>query len=61
MDEDNRHKLKADQFANQFKIKSRKVVRLSQESLVKTDYLDGEKRFPLVLEPQADGLGRSQS
>jgi alpha-ketoglutarate-dependent taurine dioxygenase len=34
----------------------RKVVRLSQEDLVKMDYLVPEKRFPLVLEPSAPGL-----
>ena len=37
---------------SEFKASRRKVVRLSQEDLVKMDYLDTEKHFPLVMEPQ---------
>jgi alpha-ketoglutarate-dependent taurine dioxygenase len=40
----------------EFKANRRKVVRLSQEDLVKTEYLNPEKRFPLVIEPKAAGL-----
>jgi alpha-ketoglutarate-dependent taurine dioxygenase len=39
-----------------FKANRRKVVRLSQEDLVRTEYLDAERRFPLVIQPQAAGL-----
>jgi alpha-ketoglutarate-dependent taurine dioxygenase len=52
MDEVNRRESHFDGF----KAIRRKVVKLSQEDLVKIDYLDAEKKFPLVLEPQADGL-----
>ena len=52
MDEINRREFHFDDF----KAIRRKVVRLSQEDLVKRDYLDTEKRFPLVMEPKAAGL-----
>lgn len=41
---------------SQFKAKSRKAVRLSQEDLIKLDYLDTGKQFPLVIRPHASGL-----
>jgi alpha-ketoglutarate-dependent taurine dioxygenase len=41
---------------DEFKANRRKVVRLSQEDLVKTAFLDTEERFPLVLSPKAAGL-----
>ncbi|HKX28617.1 MAG TPA: TauD/TfdA family dioxygenase [Blastocatellia bacterium] len=41
---------------NEFKSNKRKAVRLSPEDLIKMNYLDPEKRFPLVIEPQAAGL-----
>jgi alpha-ketoglutarate-dependent taurine dioxygenase len=52
MDKNNRREFHFDEFqANR-----RKVVKLSQEDLVKMDYLDAEKRFPLVIKPKAAGL-----
>jgi alpha-ketoglutarate-dependent taurine dioxygenase len=41
---------------DRFKTRQRKVVKLSQEDLVKKGYLDSGKRFPLLIEPQATGL-----
>jgi alpha-ketoglutarate-dependent taurine dioxygenase len=35
---------------------SRKPVRVSREELVRTSYLDPERRFPLVVEPGLSGL-----
>jgi alpha-ketoglutarate-dependent taurine dioxygenase len=52
MDETDRRAL---QFA-EFKADARSVVRLAQEDLVKIDYLDTEKRFPLLMEAQAANL-----
>jgi alpha-ketoglutarate-dependent taurine dioxygenase len=43
------------QFA-EFKADARRVVRLAQEDLVNIDYLDTEKRFPLLMEAQAANL-----
>jgi alpha-ketoglutarate-dependent taurine dioxygenase len=40
----------------EFKDRPQKVVRLSSEDLVKMDYLDPQKRFPLVIEPEASNL-----
>jgi alpha-ketoglutarate-dependent taurine dioxygenase len=40
-----------------FKGSRRKVVRLSPEELVTTGYLNSDRHFPLVMRPQADGLG----
>jgi hypothetical protein len=37
---------------SEFKTDRRKVVRLSREDLVKMNYLDPERQFPLVIEPQ---------
>ncbi|MFY9555691.1 MAG: TauD/TfdA family dioxygenase [Blastocatellia bacterium] len=39
-----------------FKTTSRRVIRLSQEELIQTRYLDLETRFPLVVEPAVDSL-----
>lgn len=39
-----------------FKRAKRKVVRLSQEALVATGYLNHEQRLPLVMWPQADNI-----
>lgn len=40
-----------------FRSKPRKAVRLSQEELVRTRYLDGDAdRFPLVMEPNAESI-----
>jgi alpha-ketoglutarate-dependent taurine dioxygenase len=52
MDETDRRAL---QFA-EFKADARSVVRLAQDDLVKIDYLDTEKRFPLLMEAQAANL-----
>jgi alpha-ketoglutarate-dependent taurine dioxygenase len=52
MDEVDRQAL---QFA-EFKADARKVVRLAQEDLVKIDYLDIEKKFPLLMEARAANL-----
>jgi alpha-ketoglutarate-dependent taurine dioxygenase len=52
MDEVNRRKFQVDEF----KANKRKVVRLSQEDLIKMDYLDIRKRFPLVIEPRVASL-----
>jgi alpha-ketoglutarate-dependent taurine dioxygenase len=41
---------------DQFKTSKRKVIRLSHEDLVRTDYMDTEKRFPLVMEPRTAGF-----
>jgi alpha-ketoglutarate-dependent taurine dioxygenase len=41
---------------NEFKARRRTMVRLSPEDLVRVDYLDGKRRFPLVMEPEAAGL-----
>jgi len=41
---------------DEFKADKRKMVRLSQEDLIKLDYLDPEKHFPLVIKPHAAGL-----
>lgn len=40
----------------EFKGRQQKVVRLSSEDLVKMDYLDPQKQFPLVIEPGAANL-----
>ena len=40
----------------EFKIKRRRAVRLSQGDLVRVGNLGDGQRFPLVIEPQADGL-----
>ena len=39
-----------------FKAVGRKPLSLSQESLVRTRYLDPEQRFPLVMEPEVERL-----
>jgi alpha-ketoglutarate-dependent taurine dioxygenase len=52
MDEITRRGLNFDEF----KADRRKVMRLSQEDLIKMGYLDPEKRFPLVIEPQTDSF-----
>src|SRR5688572_14130792 len=52
MDENTRRGLNFDEF----KANRRKVMRLSQEDLIKMGYLDPEKRFPLVIEPQTAGF-----
>jgi alpha-ketoglutarate-dependent taurine dioxygenase len=39
-----------------FKAVGRKPLSLSQDSLVRTSYLDSEQRFPLVMEPEVHGL-----
>jgi hypothetical protein len=49
MDEITRRGLNFDEF----KANRRKAVRLSQEDLVKVEYLNPEKQFPLVMEPRA--------
>jgi alpha-ketoglutarate-dependent taurine dioxygenase len=41
---------------DQFKADRRKVVRLSERDLIKMDYLDPDRRFPLVIEPQDASL-----
>jgi alpha-ketoglutarate-dependent taurine dioxygenase len=41
---------------DEFKANRRRLVRLSQEDLVRMDYLDPEKQFPLVIEPRAAGI-----
>jgi alpha-ketoglutarate-dependent taurine dioxygenase len=45
-----------DIYFDKFKAERRRVVRLSQEDLIKMNCLDPEKRFPLVIEPQAADL-----
>jgi len=52
MDKVNRREL----YFGEFKADRRKVVRLSQEDLIKMDWLDHDKQFPLVIEPKAPGL-----
>jgi alpha-ketoglutarate-dependent taurine dioxygenase len=52
MDKVNRRDLRFDEF----KAKRRGVVKLSEEDLVRLDFLDPGKQFPLVMEPQAAGL-----
>ena len=52
MDEVDRKGLRIDKF----KTNRRKVVRLSQDDLVKMEYLDPKKQFPLVIEPQEPGF-----
>jgi len=52
MNEANRRGLHFDEF----KANRRRVVRLSQEDLVKMDCLDSAKRFPLIVEPSAADL-----
>jgi alpha-ketoglutarate-dependent taurine dioxygenase len=52
MDEANRREPRFDSF----KVNRRKMVRLSPENLVRTEYLDPEKRFPLVIKPEAAGF-----
>jgi alpha-ketoglutarate-dependent taurine dioxygenase len=52
MDEDNRRELCFDEFRSH----RRKAVSLSQEDLIKVDYLDTENQFPLVIKPHASGL-----
>src|SRR5687768_7941442 len=52
MDEVNRRELEIDGF----KANKRKAVRFSPEDLIKMDYLDPEKRFPMVMEPNAPGM-----
>ena len=52
MDEVNRRELEFDGF----KANRRKAVRFSPEDLIKMDYLDPEKRFPMVMEPNAAGM-----
>jgi alpha-ketoglutarate-dependent taurine dioxygenase len=52
MDEVTRRGLNFDEF----KANRRKVMRLSREDLIKMDYLDAGKRFPLVIEPQTASL-----
>src|SRR5262245_1793038 len=39
-----------------FKANRRKAVRFSPEDLIKMDYLVPEKRFPMVMEPNAAGM-----
>lgn len=41
---------------NQFKLVNRTMVRMSQETLVRTDYVDWVEEFPLVIRPNADSL-----
>ena len=41
---------------DKFKTNRRKVVRLSQDDLVKMECLDPKKQFPLVIEPKAPGF-----
>jgi alpha-ketoglutarate-dependent taurine dioxygenase len=52
MDEAKRRDLQFDGF----KRSERQTIRLSLSDLVKMDYLDPARRFPLVIEPRADGL-----
>jgi alpha-ketoglutarate-dependent taurine dioxygenase len=39
-----------------FAARKRKAVRVSEESLVRSSFLDDERRFPLVLEPNLDNV-----
>ena len=40
----------------EFKVRQRKVVRLSEEALVRTGFLDPEARLPMLIEPEAEGV-----
>ena len=42
--------------AGRFSARPRKTVRFSGESLIKTKYLDEERRLPLVIEPATEGV-----
>jgi alpha-ketoglutarate-dependent taurine dioxygenase len=52
MDNVNRRESRFDEF----KVDRRKAVSLSPEELIKMDYLDPEKQFPLVMKPKAADL-----
>src|SRR5262245_45555127 len=39
-----------------FKTVQRRTVKISQETLVKTDYLDDQKKFPLVVQPTIESV-----
>jgi alpha-ketoglutarate-dependent taurine dioxygenase len=52
MDKINRQELHFDEFETN----RRKVVKVSEEDLVKMDHLDAEKRFPLVVKPKVADL-----
>jgi len=41
---------------NQFRSRGRQPLRLSQETMVKTSYLDPEEQFPLVVEPDVENI-----
>src|SRR5262245_26760245 len=45
---------------NAFRTTRRKMVRLSAEGLVGTDYLDSDLQFPLVMRPIAESLDLPQ-
>jgi alpha-ketoglutarate-dependent taurine dioxygenase len=40
----------------EFKTRQRKVVRLSQENLVRSGFLDEERQWPMLIEPEMEGV-----
>ena len=40
----------------EFKVRQRKVVRLSEQDLVRTGFLDADQRLPLLIQPEAEGV-----
>jgi len=40
----------------EFKVRQRKIVRLSEETLVRTGFLDEEAQLPVLIEPAAEGV-----